>query len=53
MQLKKLWKHKYDDDTYRSWCGWKDPHGLGKETGGTGDQRKNQDYPDYNTFEIS
>ena len=50
-ELKKLWKH--DSSTSCSWCTWNGPQWLGKETGRTGGQRKNQNHTDHSTVKIS
>ena len=39
-------------DTNYSWYARNGPKGLEKETGGIGDQKKNQDHPDHSTNKI-
>ena len=34
------------------WSPWNSTQRFGKDTGGTGDQRKNQDYPDHRSVKI-
>ena len=48
--MKKLWKVK---EITNSCCTRNSSQGLGKETGGIGNQRKNQDYADHGIDEIS
>ena len=38
-----------DSDTNRSWSPWNSPREYEKETEGTGNPRKNRDYPDYSS----
>ena len=45
-------KHEGDNNISCSRCPWYGSQRLGKETGGTGDQRRNQVYPDHSTVKI-
>ena len=51
LRIEKAVKHKGDGDT--SWYAWNGPQKLEKRTGGIGNQRKNQDHPDYSIDTIS
>ena len=51
-RVEKFVEHEGDSDTNCIWCSWNSPQRLGKETGGTGDQRKNWDHPDCSTVKI-
>ena len=56
-KLKKALEHEGDGDNSNCWhtnC-WhtkNNPKGLGKETGGVGNQMKNQDHTEHNIVEI-
>ena len=45
-------KYNADGNTSDSWCIWNSPQRPGNETGGTGAQRKNRDYPDQSIDKI-
>ena len=46
-ELKKVEEQESDSDTNYSYCPQNNPQEYGKETGWTGDQRKNRKYPDH------
>ena len=52
-ELRKPVANENDSDTNSNWCTWNGPRGLGKETGGIANKRKNRDYTDYSTVKIS
>ena len=49
-ELKKL---DHEGDTNCCWHAWNSSQNLGKETGRTGNQRENWDYPNHSTVETS
>ena len=53
LRAEKPVEHESDGDTNFSLCPWNKSLRLEKKTRGIGDQRKNQDHPDYSTVKIS
>ena len=45
-------EHEVDGYTNCSWCAWNGTKEFWKETGGTGYQKKNRDYPNNNTDKL-
>ena len=51
-ELKKVLEREHDGDTSCSWSPCNCPQKFEKETGGIGDQRKNQDHLDHSNAKI-
>ena len=51
-ELKNPAEHESDGDISCSWCTWNGTQRLGKETIGTGNQRKNRDQLEHNIIKI-
>ena len=51
-RTKKTVEHECDDDTNCNWCSWYGPKKLGRKIWGSGNQRKNQDHPNYRIIKI-
>ena len=50
-KTKEAVEHKNDSATSCNWHAWNSPQRTGKRAGGVGNQRLNQDYPDYSIAE--
>ena len=50
---KNVAEHEYEGDTNCNWYTWNGPKGFGRKTGGTGNQRKNWDYPNQRIIQIN
>ena len=52
-ELKKTVENEGDSDTNCNWCTWGNHKRLGRKTGETENQSKNQNHPDHSIAEIS
>ena len=52
-RTEKIMEYEVDNDTNYNESFWNSHQNPGKETEGTGNQRKNQDHPDHSAVKIS